>query len=142
MQGNKANLILPEFEIQDEDSSPLFLTLPDAIQEFRFWFNDFNESILNPNKPFTHLSKWVFVDQSSSSDDGNYHKNVQTCALDDIGYLSPSGWIWDPKGYYDNREPLPHWARWVNKGPVSYNEFKARVDFSRDLNCENQEFTT
>lgn len=138
MHGNKASLILPEFNIQDEESSPLFLTLPDAIQEFKSWFK---MGISNPNNPFTHLSKWIFVDQSSSSDDGNYHKNVQTCALDNIGNLSPTGWIWDPRGYYDNRNPLPHWAKWTSKGPVSYNELKARVEFTRDLNSEKQEFT-
>jgi len=107
------------------------------MQEFKAWFS---MGLLNPNNPFTHLSKWIFVDKTSTTDDGNYHNNfelmeknnrLETRALDQISSISPREWIWDPKGYYDNRDPLPSWTKWQHKGPVSYNELKNRVRESR-----------
>jgi hypothetical protein len=54
---------------EKEEAPGLFLSLPDAMTEFKAHFTMFG--ILNPSNPLTHLSKFVYIDQMSQSDDGN-----------------------------------------------------------------------
>ena len=73
LEGEDADLELPEYDVSSEESPSLFLTLPDPMQEFKehLKYVMAGVGILNANKPFTHLSKFIFLDQRSITDDGN-----------------------------------------------------------------------
>jgi hypothetical protein len=113
MEGRKARLQLPDYLLTSDGPSPsLFLSLPDAIAEFKRWFNRTLFEIKltsrvqamvqsDANQPFTHLSKFVFVDQRSATDVGSMQKfdvNGDTSALDELGRLYPDNWLWHYKG--------------------------------------------
>jgi len=48
---------------EKEEAPGLYLSLPDAMTEFKAHFTLFG--ILNPSNPFTHLSKFIYIDQMS-----------------------------------------------------------------------------
>ena len=78
---------------EKEEPPGTFLSVPDPMSEFKKHFTLFG--ILNPNNPFTHLSKFIFIDQMSAIDNGNMFKNgYGRGALDEIGRLSPHNWYW------------------------------------------------
>ena len=64
LDGEKADLEIPAFNIKDKQSPSLFLSLPDPMQEFRKVLKKQMPflTLLNANKPFTHLSKFIFID--------------------------------------------------------------------------------
>ena len=52
------------------------MTLPDPMQEFRVHLrNKMGLKLLNANKPFTHLSKFIFIDAMSINDNGSKFDN-------------------------------------------------------------------
>ena len=44
------------------------MTLPDPMTEIKKFIRFV--TIINPNNPFTHIGKWNFIDQMSTTDDG------------------------------------------------------------------------
>jgi len=57
---------------ENEEAPGLFLSVPDPMTEFKSSLKSrFNFGLLNPSNPFTHLSKFIFIDQMSTTDDGN-----------------------------------------------------------------------
>eukprot|EP00931_Biecheleriopsis_adriatica_P062415 TRINITY_DN37602_c0_g1_i2.p1 TRINITY_DN37602_c0_g1~~TRINITY_DN37602_c0_g1_i2.p1 ORF type:complete len:340 (+),score=53.91 TRINITY_DN37602_c0_g1_i2:717-1736(+) len=173
LEGEDADLELPAYDIRSEESPSLFLTLPDPMQEFTLYLKHVmaGVSIINANKPFTHLSRFVFIDQQSMSDDGNLFSTgmqeqqklqsselvsvqkslmvqpaeaslvaVEGGALHAIGAISPNGWLWNGKGFYDNRPG--HWSMWGDsKELLSYKDFSARIPIAADLNSKYQDAT-
>ena len=73
---------------EKEKAPGLFLSLPDPMSEFKSHLSW--AGILNPTNPFTHLSKFIFIDQMSKTDDGNLFKDGKgRDALNEIGAISP-----------------------------------------------------
>ena len=148
MEGEKANLKLPEYDVASEKSPSLFLTLPDAMHEFKT-FHALTSlafiKILNANMPFTHLSKFIFIDQRSVTDAGGFQKPTDEkaiaassvdSALDALGRLSPHGWHWNGKGFYDNNPG--GWSKWNKKAVLDYKDFARRIPEAAELNARHQ----
>jgi hypothetical protein len=165
--GESADLILPvygENELRKGDPPALFLTLPDPINEFKrfahgVWW------IINSDKPFTHLSHFIHLDQRSDTDDGSFNSRVKAStsknvrdtikntldkaptsenapdtvenALDSIGRLMPNGWLWSGKGFYDNRPGS--WASYPDVEVVDYDTFRRRIGVASQENGRHQE---
>ena len=61
--GETAEIDIPPFDIKSGLSPSLFLSLPDPMQEFKKYGNYFSKEKADfAKKPFTHLSKFIFVD--------------------------------------------------------------------------------
>lgn len=72
-----------------------FLVAVDPIQEFgSFLRSEHKISLLNAGSPFTHLSKFVFIDQTSITDDGGVFP-VQKRGL--IGFRTRTGELAEPE---------------------------------------------
>lgn len=159
LAGRTAQLQLPEYDIGSRAAPSLFLTLPDAMAEFKGYFSGIMPmvTILNSDQPFTHLSKFIFIDKQSVTDDGSFQASStrtsaletsrafkrppvhETSALDELGRLSPNGWHWDGHGYYDNNPGS--WSKWVGKEVLDYEDFKQRLPEAARLNALGQEAT-
>eukprot|EP00918_Siedleckia_nematoides_P052646 GHVU01115017.1.p1 GENE.GHVU01115017.1~~GHVU01115017.1.p1 ORF type:complete len:544 (+),score=88.56 GHVU01115017.1:79-1710(+) len=148
--GEAADLVLPEYHLESQEAPSLFLSLPDPMQEF---IKFMNWDLVNALKPFTHLSRFIFIDQMSKSDDGNRFENQaergerdveadtlmkNSGVLDTIAELLPDKlWLWDGKGFYDNNPG--NWASFPGKGHVPYSEFKRRLAIAAEENAEHQD---
>ena len=65
--------------------------------------------------------------------------NSQTGVLDALGKLSPQGWYWNGKAFYDNRPG--RWASFPGKEMLSYDEFSRRIPLAAIENAKHQEAT-
>ena len=54
--------------------------------------------------------------------------------LDAIGLLSPKDWLWNGKGFYDNRPGS--FSSFPDKQMVDYDEFKKRVQIAAKENSK------
>ena len=76
----------------------------------------------------------------SKTDDGNFFKKGEGYnALNEIGQISPYNWVWSPRGFYDNNQPIRQWAKWHKRELIPYEEMKHRIQESAKLNNANQE---
>ena len=57
-------------------------------------------------------------------------------ALDGIGNLCPEGWLWQPRGFYDNA--VPNGAPFAEDEIVSFDEFKSRIPIAAKANAAMQ----
>jgi len=100
MAGERAELALPTWDPSSKStsvfassSSPaLFLTLPEAHAEFNKSHLSQAESDSNAgaHAPLTHLSKFISIDQQSSSDDGSFDHTSSASSTDDAPAASSS----------------------------------------------------
>ena len=102
-----------------------------------------SESRLCSDKEFTHLSKFIHLDQRSDTDLGAFHgknltKNSEP-ALDQLGRLIPDGWLWTANAFYDNRPGK--WASHTVTEVLDYEQFKIQVEKASEENSLNQEAT-
>ena len=80
------------------------------MAEFKKTYTKYS-TLRKPPKPISHLSKFIFFDQRSHTDDGNLFKlDAGKGALDEIGRISPYNWHWTPNGFYNNKRKLPYWV--------------------------------
>eukprot|EP00933_Yihiella_yeosuensis_P040140 TRINITY_DN34356_c0_g1_i1.p1 TRINITY_DN34356_c0_g1~~TRINITY_DN34356_c0_g1_i1.p1 ORF type:complete len:277 (+),score=26.69 TRINITY_DN34356_c0_g1_i1:114-833(+) len=123
-------------------------------------------TIINANKPFSHLSKFIFIDQMSTTDDGNTFQAGSAKALSDsvgassnslvapvpqnkvvenrgvldaLGTASPDNWYWQPNGFYDNNPGS--WSRWNRAEMLSYDQLSSRIPVAAQLNAQHQRAT-
>ena len=162
----QAALELPVYDIKGGDSPELFLSLPEAMHEFRGFLSMMMPfvNLVNANKPFTHLSKFIFIDQQSATDDGNQFAKKEKSSsfwdshvyvrertnpvtikckdhvgvLDLLGRASPNDWHWNPHAFYDNN-PSSSWSKWNEEETISYEEMKYRIPEAAKLNSRYQE---
>lgn len=140
MAGEEAQVHPPPFDVTSENSSPLLLTTPDVQRDLRLWLEDKQMlraifetlvGLLSKSFPFKHLSRFLFIDQSSDTDDGKSFGNLDdrgaTSVLDELGTLSPKKWNFNPKSFYDDSEDVAEWAAWPKQEVVPYAELKHRI---------------
>lgn len=146
--GESADLVLPSYgenDLKKGESPSLFLTLPDALNEFkRFYAKVWN--VINADKPLTHLSRFIHLDQRSHTDNGSFTNlgegimySGSENALDSIGRLVPNGWLWSGKGFYDNRPG--HWSSYPNVELLDYATFRQRIPIAARENARSQDAT-
>ena len=154
LAGESADLVLPaygEAELRAHAAPSLFLSLPDALNEFKRWSSF---GIINADKSLTHLSRFVHLDQSSDMDDGSFRAAASRAgaggaglvvasdggagALEALGKLKPSGWLWNGKGFYDNNSSDDAWMSHYGVSMVSFPEFAQRLATAREENCRHQ----
>lgn len=148
LAGESADLELPaygEAELRANAAPSLFLSAPDAINEFKQWSP---VNIINADKSLVHLSRFVHLDGSSDMDDGSFRPDLAGSAvvsrgaagaLEALGKLKPAGWLWNGKGYYDNNSRERSWMSHYGVGMLSYPEFARRLATAREENCRFQE---
>lgn len=162
LQGEAADLELPSYderELRANDAPSLFLSAPDAMNEFKRWSR---VNVVNADKALTHLSRFVHLDRSSQTDNGAFHgkpsgesadaKDIRTSsgvsvrtadlegvgALAALGALRPSGWLWNGKGFYDNNSREQSWMSHYGTALVDYTEYATRLATAREENCRYQ----
>jgi len=118
--GELARVRLPDFNFRSGEPPPLFLPAADVLREA---VDDFVENIFKWKKdrppfladkldtktsPFTFISRFVALDDSSSDDAGGFFGEWDYAAghaLDQLAAQSPSSdWVWSPQGFYDKPE--------------------------------------
>ena len=147
-RGDKVDIELPEFGIEElkaNSVSPLFLSVPDPMNEFKRFASFSKWIVKNADTSLTHLSKFIHLDQQSKTDDGRFAsqggmKTHGVNALDQIGKLVPNGWVFHPKGFYDNN-PGTVWPSFKKVEEVNYTEFKRRIAITKEENSKHQEYT-
>ena len=146
-KGEKASVVLQKYgdeELRNNDSPSLFLSLPDAMNEFKRWQIAVGpyKNIGNADKALTHLSKFIFFDRTSDTDHGAYKQSesdIEDSALDDIAKIVPQQWLWSGKGFYDNN--LNDRFSYPDVEKVDYAEFKQRISVASRENAKWQEAT-
>ena len=74
-RGDKVDIELPEFGIEElkaNSVSPLFLSVPDPMNEFKRFASFSKWIVKNADTSLTHLSKFIHLDQQSKTDDGRF----------------------------------------------------------------------
>ena len=162
LAGEAADLELPtygEAELRAGEAPSLFLSAPDAIREFKEWSG---VSLVNADKPLTHLSRFIHLDRTSTTDDGSFEPDGESRrrssssvaisgggdtvaalgggegALAALGALRPSGWLWNGKGFYDNNSSEQSWMSHHGTAMVSFGEYVKRLATAREENCRHQ----
>ena len=155
-RGDMADIKLPEFNevnLKNNDSPPLFLSLPDLMNEYKRYagFKRFQDG-----KALTHKSNFIFVDQSSETDDGGFKHDVENNnqdsetykyiwkhinGLDQIANLVPNDapWVFAGKGFYDNNPG--NWSSFPDTYVSDYQTFKKRMNVAAEENAKWQTFT-
>lgn len=138
-EGEKADLQLPpvlnQRGLANNEIPSLFLSLPDAVSEFKkTWMGN----IINADKSLTHASRFLRLDQRSTTDLGSFG-DAQSSALDDIGRIVPQGWHWNGKGFYDNRKKP--WQSHSGQGVFAWRDFKRKMKEAAAQNARHQEAT-
>ena len=137
-----ADLVLPAYgqrELREADAPPLFFSLPEPMAEFKRSSIGRDWNVINANKSFTYLSKFLHLDQRTDTDDGSFRGGASEGALDALGRLVPSGWLWVGKGFYDNRPGS--WASHPGVDYLDYAEFRRRVKAAAYENARYQDAT-
>ena len=153
--GDMAAIELPEFSevhLKNNDSPSLFLSLPDVMNEYKryggFWSNQSAEAL-------THKSNFIFVDQSSETDDGGFKHDVENSSqngetykhipknmngLDEIANLVPNDapWVFQGKGFYDGNPGS--WSSFPDTYVSDYQTFKNRINVAAEENAKMQPF--
>ena len=145
--GSRAGVKLEDFgsaEMLANESPSLFLSLPDPMKEFKQFFRTTNMGkivgIGNADKPLSHLSKFLHLDQQSETDTGAFSTRSSRTALDDLGHLFPDGWLWSGNGFYDNNPG--YWSSYSGVEIVNFKEFKSRMSVAAKENARSQDATT
>ena len=144
--GDRAGIKLEDFgsaEMAANESPSLFLSLPDPLKEFKQFFRTTSMgkvmNIANADKPLSHLSKFLHLDQQSKTDTGAFSTRSSRAALDDLGRLFPHGWLWSGKGFYDNNPGS--WSAYAGVETLDYIDFKRRMLQAAELNAKYQSAT-
>ena len=142
--GDRAGIILEDFgsaEMAANESPSLFLSLPDPLKEFKQFFRttNFGFGIKNADKPLSHLSKFLHLDQQSITDTGAFSTRSSRAALDDLGRLFPHGWLWSGRGFYDNNPGS--WSTYRDDRTLDYKDFKFRMLRAAEENAKYQRAT-
>ena len=158
--GEKARVRLPDFDFRTGEPPPLFLPVADVLSEAADDFIDSlfkskdrkptgsNKPLDSYTTPFTFLSNFLALDDTSSSDDGNAFKSAASLrpmdeegghALDQLAARSPSSdWVWRAHGFYDEESyALPEHSE---TGVVQYAEIKKRMPEAREQNKKATKF--
>lgn len=142
--GDRAGIKLEDFgsaEMAANESPSLFLSLPDPLKEFKQYFSTTQMGktmgIRNADKPLSHLSKFLHLDQQSTTDTGAFSTRSSRAALDDLGHLFPHGWLWSGKGFYDNNPG--NWSTYPGVETLDYKDFKRRMLMAAEENAKYQD---
>ena len=121
--GELARVRLPDFNFRSGEPPPLFLPVADVLREAVDDFEEISSNIFKwkedrpplladeldtKTSPFTFISRFVALDDSSSDDAGGFFGGKDYAAghaLDQLAAQSPSSdWVWSPQGFYDRPE--------------------------------------
>ena len=141
LTGETADLKLAPYRQEDlaaHESPSLFLSVPDALQEFKKWAPQWG--VINADKAFTHMSRFLHLDQRSDTDSGSFSVGFsnQESALDTLGRLRPNGWLWNGKGFYDNNSRAEHWMSYYETQFVQYPEYAKHMAVAKEENSRYQ----
>lgn len=162
-EGREADLVLPPViqgkmaEMQEPPS--LFLSVADAFTEWGRYFNkkgpeketqhlnvqvfpEGSPQVVAIGDPYTHLSLWIFMDQMSAQDDGDWVLGSDTLgAIDKAAKtVADKRFLWEPRGYYNYDwwdAPIPDWCSFRESEFVTGTELASRAQVAAKENSAN-----
>jgi|ERR1712192_34103 len=159
MQGGRIDLKLPSAEtlpqfspIHHGEAPSLFLPTVDVEEEFFAYLSKegldvqgkhLDLSNLPPSKikhPDTLLSKFIFIDVQSVTDNGVFGGDRHVLQTISAAY-NDAKFLWEPRGFYDkdndSKDSVPHWAADHESQMVSVSELLQKAERAAELNSSN-----